>query len=84
MRLNYPPTNANYNLTPAFRSAPKTTFESRFGSENTPDDERDAWEDTLVGQGHMAGKALEEFGRVIIEEAAKSVKVLAKIFKKKD
>jgi len=47
-------------------------------------DEREAWENTLIGQGQLAGKALEEFSRVIMEEAAKSVKVLAKIFKKKD
>jgi len=47
-------------------------------------DERKAWENTLTGQAEEANKALRDFSRVIMEEAIKSGKALAKIFKKKD
>ena len=47
-------------------------------------DERKAWENTLTGQAEEANKALRDFSRVIMEEAIKSGKALAKIFKNKD
>ncbi len=44
-------------------------------------DEREAWENTLIGQGQLAGKALEEFTKTIMKEAEKSYETLRKLWK---
>jgi len=44
-------------------------------------DEREAWENTLIGQATEAKKALKEFCDIIMKEAEHSFETLRKLWK---